>query len=119
MEIDRKKAIRLFIFWVVCYFVFSIGSSVYASYQEVIVGTDPTVFGGGFQLFTFGIITCLFIPLLCVVLYFVKRSRLEKLHTVVTVLLWLLIIWSCFMLICTILANIAPETFHEILKSIG
>ena len=59
MEKAKRISRGLFILWIVFYFIFSTGSSIYVSYQEVVNGTDPTAFGSSFQLFTLGSIAFL------------------------------------------------------------
>lgn len=116
MEKNQRIARRLFVLWVVCYFIFSIASSLYVSYQQVINGIDPTVFLSDFQLISFGTIVLFFIPLLFTVLYFVKRSNLMKLRKIIVCLLVILMVWAIFMLLCTFLAYVAPETFAYIIS---
>ena len=118
MEKTRKLAKGLFILWVVCFMIFNVGSSIYASYQQAIVGYDPTVFLGGFQLFTFGIVSLCFLPFMAVIHHLVKRSCSEKLRTISFYLLILMGIWDVCMLICTIFAYIAPETFASIIGAV-
>ena len=114
MEKTRKIARNLFVLWVTCLLIFSSGSSVYMSYQQTRVGYDSTAFLSGFQLFTFGVITLFFIPLLFVVNYLAKQSASAKLHRITSHLFVLAIVWDTLMLISTILAYVAPEFFVSI-----
>lgn len=108
-----KKAKRLFTLWLILFFAFSIGSSFYVSYQEVFYGNDPTALLSGFQLFTLAIILVFFIPLLLYVFRLAKQSNQQKICKVTYGLLWLLGIWTCFMVLSTVLALVVPGIFAQ------
>lgn len=114
MKNARKSARVLFILWVASLMVFNLGSSIYTSYQQALVGYDPIAFLSGFQLITFGIVTLYFIPLLYAVNYLAKQSGSEKLHRITSWLLVLSIVWDILMLISTTLAYVAPDFFKAI-----
>lgn len=111
MERRKKLSICLLKLWIVCFAIFSIGSRIYISYHQVIVGDDPTIFVGGYHLFTAGIILLFFIPLLCVIHHFSKTSTSVKFHKVVTVMLVWLVLSEGLLLFCIMFAYIAPEAF--------
>lgn len=111
MEKIEKLSMRLLVLWIVCFLIFSIGSSVYVSYQQAIVGADPTVFVSGYHWLSFGIITMFFIPLLCIIRHLSKISASIKLHKVVSIMLIWLVLSTGLLLFCIVFAYVAPDTF--------
>ena len=116
MKTDKNKKISkgLLVRWIVCYVIFSIGSSIYISYQQVINGNDPTVFVSELHWFTLGINALYFLPLMCVIHYLMKKAGSSKLHKVVTVILIWLGISTGLMFVSVILAYAAPEFFEAL-----
>ena len=116
MDKNKQTSICLFKLWLISFFTFSISSGIYVSYQQVIVGVDPTAFLSPFQLLTLGVFMVLFVPLLVVVWIFAKRSSSTRLYRIVSFLLALILIWTGFMLLCTVLSYVIPETFAAIVS---
>lgn len=94
MAIHKKNPKIMFGLWCTAYIVFSISSSVYMSYQEVINGIDCTVLGGEFQLTTLLIVLLGFLPALYRIYRITKQSPSPKLEKVVGRLLIILSIWT-------------------------
>ena len=103
-----KKSKLYFVIWVILFLSFSIASRIYVSYQQEIIGHDPTIILSSFQLFTLCMILIVFIPLLIFVHYYAQKSGQNKIRKITRMLLWLLIAWTCCMALITILAYFAP-----------
>ena len=112
---DKRIARRLFVFWVICYTIFNLGSSVYISYQQVFEGNDPRFVPSAFQIFTFVIILLYFIPLLSVVLHFAKLSSSKGLQKIATIILTILVIAVVFMLLGTLFVFAVPEVWSSLM----
>ena len=113
---DKRERLpkRLLIFWIACVLAYSVGSSIYISYQQVFVGYDPTVFVSGYHWVTFGVLLFFFLPLLCVIHCLAKESATNKLRKITAALLVWLIFLIVMFLFCLIFAYAAPEKFAEI-----
>ena len=111
MKSPKELAINLLKLWIACVLVYSVGSSIYISYQQVIVGNDPTVFVSGYHWISFGLMALFFLPMLCKIYHLAKQSDSALLRKVVFVMLiWLLILLGLFAL-CAIWAYVSPNTF--------
>lgn len=119
MEKYKKITMCLLKLWIICFLAFSIGSSIYISYQQVIVGSDPTIFVSELHLFTLGIVLLYFIPLLFTVRYFSKKSGSDELQKVVAVILIWLVVSASLLLFSIVFFYVAPETFATITSFFG
>ena len=114
MEKTKRKAINMFKLWSACVIVYSVGSSIYVSYQQVIVGNDPTIFVSGYHWFTLCVLVLFFLPLLCAIYHLIRKTDFDTLRKVVfAILIWLLVFLGMF-IICIIFAYLAPELFAEL-----
>ena len=114
MDKRDRLPYKLLIIWLVFVFIYSIGSSVYVSYQQVFVGNDPTVFVSGYHWVTFGVLLLFFLPLLCVIHHLAKKTAADKLYRVVSVLLiWAILLVGLFLL-CIVFAYVAPDKFAKL-----
>lgn len=114
MDKTKKLAITLLKLWIACVLIYSVGSSVYISYQQVFVGNDPTVFVSGYHWVTFGVYVLFFLPMLYAIYRLVKKANMEKLRKVVVgLLIWLLLTLGIFLL-CVVLVYAAPGLFSQI-----
>ena len=119
MDIIKKRAIRLLKFWIACVLMYSVGSSIYVSYQQVIMENDPTIFVSAYHWFTLCVIALFFLPLLYVIYRLVKKTDSHTLRKVVfALLIWLLVFLGMFIL-CIIFATVAPETFTKLTSLFG
>ena len=111
MEKRKRISICLLKLWIACFVILSICSSIYVSYQHVIVGVDPTIFVSGYHWVILGIIWLFFLPLLCVIHHLSRIPESTKLHRVVSIMLIWLVLTAVLMLFCIVFAYIAPDTF--------
>lgn len=114
MEKRKKISILLFKLWAACLIIFSAGTSIYLSYQEVIVGEKPTILGGGYHIFVIGVTWLFFVPILCVIHHLSKTSASEKFHKVVSTILVWLILCALLLVFTFFFVRLAPETFDAI-----
>lgn len=111
-----KNPKKYLILWCMAYVVFSIASSVYVSYQEVINGIDCTQFGGPYQLITLCFVLFGFLPALYGVYRITKQSDSKKYEKIVC---WMLIItgsWTAMMVVFTLLSWFAPGVIDFIVS---
>ena len=114
MEKKKRKAINLLKLWIACVILYSIGTSIYVSYQQVIVGNDPTIFVSGYHWFTLCVLVFFFLPLLCSIYYLARKTDSNMLRKIVLlILIWLLVFLGMF-IICIIFAYMAPELFTKL-----
>ena len=114
---DKQRIAKLLlILWIICFITLSIGTSIYISYQHVIIGRDPTVFVSGLHWFILGIIVLFFIPLLAVIRRLLRMSGSSKLRQIVSAVLFWLLSSAVLLMLCILFAYIAPETFAALMS---
>ena len=119
MEKKKRKAINLLKLWIACVILYSIGTSIYVSYQQVINGNDPAIFVSGYHWFTLCVLVLFFLPLLCSIYYLARKTGSNMLRKVVLlILIWLLVFLGMF-IICIIFAYAAPELFAKLTSLFG
>lgn len=74
MDKTNRLVITLLKLWIACILEYSVGSSIYISYQQVLIGNDPTIFVSGYHWVTFGVVVLFFLPLLCTIHHLTKKQ---------------------------------------------
>ena len=114
MDKIKRKAVNMLKLWMACVIMYSIGTSIYVSYQKVIIGNNPTIFVSEYHWFTLCVLILFFIPLLCATYYLAKKTDSKVLRTVVfAILIWLLLFLLLF-IACIIFAYLNPQLFAEL-----
>lgn len=114
---NSKKAVWYFGLWLMCFYIYGIGSDFYVSYQQAIHQTDPTEFLSSYQLLTLGITLVVTLPSLMMVHRYSKKYGSKTLYRIVFIVFIGMIVWAGLMILCTLMALFMPETFSELTQS--